>query len=41
MNTDISIGTGNPIDRVEGRLKVMGLAKYASEFNVKNLAYAQ
>ena len=41
MDTDISIGTGNPIDRVEGRLKVMGLAKYASEFNVKNLAYAQ
>ena len=41
MNLDTSKGTGNPIDRVEGKLKVTGMAKYASEFKVKNLVYAQ
>ena len=34
-------GVGNPINRVEGHLKVMGMAKYASEFPVENKAYAQ
>ena len=34
-------GVGEAIDRVEGRLKVMGMAKYASEFSVENLVYAQ
>ena len=36
-----SIGIGNPIDRIEGHLKVTGMAKYASEFPVKNVVYAQ
>lgn len=36
-----SIGIGNPIDRVEGRLKVTGMARYASEFPVENKVYAQ
>ena len=36
MNLDTLKGTGNPIDRVEGKLKVTGMAKYASEFKVKN-----
>ena len=30
---------GKPIDRVDGRLKVTGGAKYSAEFDVKNLAY--
>ncbi|WP_134091160.1 xanthine dehydrogenase family protein molybdopterin-binding subunit [Olivibacter sp. XZL3] len=41
METATSSGIGNAIDRVEGRLKVTGMAKYASEFFVENLAYAQ
>ena len=41
MNSYTSKGTGNPINRVEGKLKVTGMAKYASEFNVKDLVYAQ
>lgn len=32
--------TGKPIDRVDGRLKVTGEAKYAAEFNQPNMAYA-
>ena len=32
--------TGKPIDRVDGRLKVTGAAKYAAEFNQNNMAYA-
>lgn len=32
--------TGKPIDRVDGRLKVTGAAKYAAEFNQPNMAYA-
>ena len=30
---------GNPIDRVDGLLKVTGKAKYAAEFNVAGLVY--
>jgi xanthine dehydrogenase YagR molybdenum-binding subunit len=30
---------GQPIDRVDGRLKVTGAATYAAEFPVKNVAY--
>lgn len=32
--------TGKPIDRIDGRLKVTGAAKYAAEFNQRNMAYA-
>lgn len=31
---------GKPVDRVDGRLKVTGAAKYAAEFNQANMAYA-
>lgn len=31
--------TGKPIDRVDGRLKVMGAARYAAEFPQENIAY--
>ena len=31
---------GKPVDRVDGRLKVTGAAKYAAEFSLPNLAYA-
>ena len=31
---------GKPIDRVDGRLKVTGAAKYAAEFNQNKMAYA-
>lgn len=41
METATSLGIGNPINRVEGRLKVTGMAKYASEFPVENMLYAQ
>ncbi len=41
MKTLNASGVGNPINRVEGRLKVMGMAKYASEFPVENKVYAQ
>ena len=30
---------GQPVDRVDGRLKVTGAAKYTAEFKPKNLAY--
>ena len=33
--------TGKPIDRIDGRLKVTGAAKYAAEFNQPQIAYAQ
>jgi xanthine dehydrogenase YagR molybdenum-binding subunit len=32
--------TGKPMDRVDGRLKVTGTARYAAEYPQKNLAYA-
>jgi xanthine dehydrogenase YagR molybdenum-binding subunit len=41
MKTINASGVGEAIDRVDGRLKVMGMAKYASEFPVDNLVYAQ
>lgn len=31
---------GKPLDRIESQLKVTGTAKYAAEFNQKNMAYA-
>ncbi|WP_257450021.1 xanthine dehydrogenase family protein molybdopterin-binding subunit [Archangium lipolyticum] len=31
---------GQPLDRVDGRLKVMGQAQYAAEFNPPNMVYA-
>ncbi|WP_020603083.1 xanthine dehydrogenase family protein molybdopterin-binding subunit [Spirosoma spitsbergense] len=34
-------GVGQAIDRVEGHLKVMGMAKYSTEFPVKNKVYGQ
>jgi xanthine dehydrogenase YagR molybdenum-binding subunit len=30
---------GQPISRIDGRVKVTGQAKYAGEYNVPNLAY--
>ena len=41
MKTIKASGVGNPIDRIEGHLKVTGKAKYASEFPVENMVYAQ
>ncbi len=41
MNTENKSGVGEAINRVEGHLKVMGMAKYASEFPVENKVYAQ
>src|SRR4051812_30725700 len=31
---------GQPLDRVDGHLKVTGGAKYSAEFDIPNLAYA-
>lgn len=31
---------GKPLDRIDGKLKVSGLAQYAAEFNQPNMAYA-
>ncbi|MBE7169124.1 MAG: xanthine dehydrogenase family protein molybdopterin-binding subunit [Williamsia sp.] len=31
--------TGKPVDRVDGKLKVTGAAKYSAEFDLKNLAH--
>ncbi|MEJ7559196.1 MAG: xanthine dehydrogenase family protein molybdopterin-binding subunit [Pedobacter sp.] len=41
MKTVNASGVGEAIDRVDGRLKVMGMAKYTSEFSVENVVYAQ
>ena len=41
MKTSNKTGIGNAIDRVEGHLKVMGKAKYASEYPIKNKVYGQ
>jgi len=35
----ITTYTGQPLNRVDGRAKVTGSAKYAAEYNVPNLAY--
>ena len=31
---------GEPLDRVDGHLKVTGRATYSAEYNVPNIAYA-
>lgn len=41
MKTANASGVGEAINRIEGRLKVMGIAKYASEFPIENVVYAQ
>ncbi len=41
MKTIEASGIGEAINRVEGRLKVTGRAKYTSEFPVENKVYAQ
>ncbi|MBT32405.1 MAG: acylaldehyde oxidase, partial [Thalassobius sp.] len=41
MKTVKASGIGQAINRIEGRLKVTGMAKYASEFPVENVVYAQ
>ncbi len=41
MKTSNASGIGKAINRVEGHLKVMGKAKYASEFTVENKVYGQ
>lgn len=41
MKTLEASGVGEAIDRIDGRLKVTGMAKYASEFPIKNKVYAQ
>ncbi|NJC25661.1 xanthine dehydrogenase family protein molybdopterin-binding subunit [Neolewinella antarctica] len=41
MKTNNIKGTGEAINRVDGRLKVTGQATYAGEFSVKNKVYAQ
>lgn len=40
METMNANATGNPIDRVDGRLKVTGGAKYTAEFPVTDAVYA-
>lgn len=40
METMNTTAIGNPIDRIDGRLKVTGKAKYSAEFPVENMAYA-
>src|SRR5678816_1004882 len=36
----MSLAIGKPVERVDGRLKVTGGARYAAEFKVANLAHA-
>ena len=38
MGNDIKMA-GQPLSRVDGKLKVTGAAKYAAEYNIPNLAY--
>ncbi|MGB3799056.1 MAG: xanthine dehydrogenase family protein molybdopterin-binding subunit [Lewinella sp.] len=40
MTNAADAAVGRPIDRIEGKLKVTGKAKYASEFPVDGLVYA-
>ncbi|MEO7715232.1 MAG: xanthine dehydrogenase family protein molybdopterin-binding subunit [Capsulimonas sp.] len=40
MNETTDAAVGKPMDRVDGRLKVTGGAKYAAEFPLPNLAHA-
>ncbi len=39
MNTEVRPAIGKPVERVDGRLKVTGGARYAAEFKVANLAH--
>jgi len=41
MKTKNASGVGNAINRIEGHLKVMGTATYASEFPIENKVYGQ
>jgi len=38
MGNDVKMA-GQPMNRVDGKLKVTGAAKYAAEYNIPNLAY--
>lgn len=40
MNEPTNKAIGKPLDRVDGRLKVTGQARYAAEFPIKNMAHA-
>lgn len=40
MNEPTNKAIGKPLDRVDGRLKVTGAARYAAEFPLKNMAHA-
>lgn len=40
MNEPTNKAIGKPLDRVDGRLKVTGAARYAAEFPLKNIAHA-
>lgn len=40
MNEPNNKAIGKPLDRVDGRLKVTGAARYAAEFPLKNMAHA-
>lgn len=40
MNEPSNKAIGKPLDRVDGRLKVTGAARYAAEFPLKNMAHA-
>jgi len=39
MNPAVKAAIGKPVERVDGRLKVTGSARYAAEFKVANLAH--
>ena len=39
MNPEVRPAIGKPVERVDGRLKVTGGARYAAEFKVANLAH--
>ncbi len=40
MNLEVRPAIGRPVERVDGRLKVTGGARYAAEFKTANLAHA-
>ena len=40
MKLDTTKNVGQPINRLEGKQKVTGTAKYAAEYEVENLLYA-
>lgn len=40
MTPEVRPAIGKPVERVDGRLKVTGGARYAAEFKVANLAHA-